>query len=57
MIFIYLSVIENPPKLTDEVVKTNYEQIIKNVLPFLQVLPQMFQKHLKLKKTNDLIIG
>ena len=49
--------IENPPNLTDEVVKTNYEQIIKNVLPFLQVLPQMFQKHLKLKKTNDLIIG
>ena len=38
--------IENPPKLTDEVVKTNYEQIIKNVLPFLQVLPQtqMFQE-------------
>ena len=36
--------IENPAKLTDEVVKTNYEQIIKNVLPFLQVLPQMFQR-------------
>ena len=36
--------IENPPKLTDEVVKTNYEQIIINVLPFLQVLPQMFQE-------------
>jgi len=37
-------VIENPPNLTDEVVKTNYEQIIKGVLPFLQVLPQMFQE-------------
>ena len=36
--------IENPPKLTDKVVKTNYEQIIINVLPFLQVLPQMFQE-------------
>jgi hypothetical protein len=40
-------VIENPSKLTDEIVKTNYEKIVKNGLLFLQVFPQMFQENTK----------
>jgi len=40
-----MSVIEDPSKLTNEVVKTNYEEIIKKKrMPFLQVFPQMFQE-------------
>ena len=30
-------------KLTDEIVTENYEEIIKNRLPVLQIFPQMFQ--------------
>ena len=34
---------ENYPKLTDEIVTTTYEEVIRNGLPFLQIFPQMFQ--------------
>ena len=38
-----MSVIEDPRKLTNEVVKTNYEEIIRKRIPFLQVFPKTFQ--------------
>ena len=51
--------IENPAKLTDEVVKTNYEQIIKNVESnyygcnsFDPTGPTMFRKLVKFNNTQ-----
>tara|TARA_B100001121_G_scaffold63152_1_gene55382 strand:+ start:285 stop:476 length:192 start_codon:yes stop_codon:yes gene_type:complete len=38
-----LLVVKSHPKLTDEIVTVNYEEIIKNGVPFLQVFPQMLQ--------------
>jgi len=32
-------VAKSHPKLTDEIVTANYEEIIKNGVPFLQVFP------------------
>lgn len=51
--------IENSSKLIDETVKTNYEEIIKNGLPFLQVFPQMLQENniaetVKIKKPSGI---
>ena len=34
---------KNYSKLTDEIVTTTYEEIVRNGLPFLQIFPQMFQ--------------
>ena len=34
---------EHYSKLTDEIVTTTYEEIVRNGLPFLQIFPQMFQ--------------
>ena len=51
--------VKDYPELTDEIVATNYEEIVKNGLPFLQISPQMFQdanivEILKLKKVNEI---
>ena len=35
--------VKDYPKLTDEIVTTNYEEIVKNGPPFLKIFPQMLQ--------------
>jgi hypothetical protein len=35
---------KDPSKLTYEIVKLSYEEIIRKGIPFLQVFPQMFQE-------------
>mgnify|MGYP001236078176 CR=1 FL=1 len=37
--------VKKPTKFTDEIVKQNYEEIMQNGLPFLQVSPQIFQEN------------
>lgn len=49
--------VKKPTKFTDEIVKQNYEEIMQNGLPFLQVFPQIFQENniaetFKLQKTQ-----
>jgi len=49
--------VKDATKFTDEIVKQNYEEIMQNGLPFLQIFPQMFQENniaetFKLQKTQ-----